>query len=64
MFQEEYVTGTNITVDNFDISEVLAAFQHLVEDGELLLNGPGPLCLSAVLCDVEKVGVGAFEKEY
>lgn len=64
MFEEEDVTGPNIAMNDFDVSEVLAALQHLLEEGQLLSKRPLPVCLPSVLSDLEQRRVGPLEKQH
>lgn len=64
MFEEEDVTGPNIAMDNLDVSEVLAALQYLLEEGQLLSKRPLPVCLPSVLSDLEEGRVGPLEQQH
>lgn len=64
MFEEENVTGPNIAMNDLDFPEMLAALQDLLKESELLIQCPGPICLSSVLCDLEECRVGALEKKH
>ena len=64
MFEEEDVTGPNIAMDDLDVSEVLAALQYLLEEGQLLSKRPLPVCLPSVLSDLEQSRVGPLKQQH
>lgn len=63
MFKEEDVTGSNIAMNDLDVSEVLAALQYLLEEGQLFSKRPLPVCLPSVLSDLEQRRVGPLEQQ-
>lgn len=64
MFEEKDVTGPNIAMNYLDLSEVLATFQQLLEEGQLLSKRPRPICLPPVLSDLKQRGVGALKQQH
>lgn len=62
MLKEKDVTGPNIAMNDLNVSEVLAALQYMLEEGQLLSKRPLPVCLPSVLSDLEKCAVGSLEK--